>query len=573
MDSQVTFGLGMDIDTSRIDRLADSLETILKSLEKSMGMLDNKTFLKDQIDQVNILVTKLKEFKDILNSTSVKNTNPMDNISKEVKNTEQEIKKLQGTVDSLNTTEPMRRFNNLQNIVSKVSKDLDTAYKKLDQINSSPSKKTNNEMVSQEEIKKIDELTKKIATLEKIKSNLSGQSKQQFSHVEEVKKYNTTINQIAELRSKLDELKKGLSNKDIFKDDVQTMTELNRMYRELTLSSSALVQQQKQLLEIMEKQKNLGYKPFQMAESADSIKQRRVMEQTQKQSSSLNVQEDYSNKSREYAQKAFEVKDSDSKEYEKLMTQSRKYEEYARQARTEEIRQLNEINNVKIKSEQLSSKLSEQQKINIQNSKKEIEELAKLLKVNTSTVRNSLLAGKERDLYRLSQARIKENDRSGAYASNAEMYQESASVNKIFKSLVNNPAMKLKVEMDSSTIQRQLKEAQKFEYTQNVNASRAQTARVMSTQAVIYGGSGNLEGLEKLRRNAEKNKQVFTNKGDTNIAREYDQLLERINNNINKINESRERGLSLTNRQLYYDRSIGAELQRTRNSNPVTCLS
>ena len=60
MDSQVTFGLGMDIDTSRIDRLADSLETILKSLEKSMGMLDNKTFLKDQIDQVNILVTKLK---------------------------------------------------------------------------------------------------------------------------------------------------------------------------------------------------------------------------------------------------------------------------------------------------------------------------------------------------------------------------------------------------------------------------------------------------------------------------------------------------------------------------------
>ena len=131
MDSQVTFGLGMDIDTSRIDRLADSLETILKSLEKSMGMLDNKTFLKDQIDQVNILVTKLKEFKDILNSTSVKNTNPMDNISKEVKNTEQEIKKLQGTVDSLNTTEPMRRFNNLQNIVSKVSKDLDTAYKKF----------------------------------------------------------------------------------------------------------------------------------------------------------------------------------------------------------------------------------------------------------------------------------------------------------------------------------------------------------------------------------------------------------------------------------------------------------
>ena len=99
----------------------------------------------------------------------------MDNISKEVKNTEQEIKKLQGTVDSLNTTEPMRRFNNLQNIVSKVSKDLDTAYKKLDQINSSPSKKTNNEMVSQEEIKKIDELTKKIATLEKIKSNISGQ--------------------------------------------------------------------------------------------------------------------------------------------------------------------------------------------------------------------------------------------------------------------------------------------------------------------------------------------------------------------------------------------------------------
>ena len=316
MDSQVTFGLGMDIDTSKIDRLANSLETILKSLEKSVGMLDNKTFLKDQIDQVNVLVTKLKEFKDILNSTSGNNTKPMDNMSKEVKKTEQEIKKLQGTVDSLNTTEPMRKFNNLQNIVSKVSKDLDNAYKKLDQINSSPSKKTNNEMVSQEELKKIDELTKKIATLDKLKSNLNNQSKQQFSHVEEVKKYNTTVNQIADLRTKLDDLRKGLSNKDIFNEDIKTMSELNRMYRELTLSSSALVQQQKQLLEVMEKQKNSGYKPFQMAESADSIKQKRVMERTQKQSSSLNVQEDYSNKSIEYAKKAFKIKDTDPKEYE-----------------------------------------------------------------------------------------------------------------------------------------------------------------------------------------------------------------------------------------------------------------
>ena len=38
------------------------------------------------------------------------------------------------------------------------------------------------------------------------------------------------------------------------------------------------------------------------------------------------------------------------------------------------------------------------------------------------------------------------------------MYKDSASVNKIFKNLVSNSAMKLKVEMDSSTIQKQINE-------------------------------------------------------------------------------------------------------------------
>lgn len=574
-NNELSFGFEFGFDLNKLATLAKELQIIKSELTGSMDVLNNKDFLKKQIDTVEELTTKLNQFNKLVNTSKKtdNNTSPVAEIATQITQVNKEISKTQQEIGKLSdNSKIVKQYENVNKVISINKKELNGLYKQLQEVQLLQNTSTGQPMSKMrvdKQTKEIDALTTKILALENAQKSLFKQKELKFSNNSDIKQYEESLSKLAKLQKELLKLNDQLSKSSPFEGEADVLSKVNLQYKELILSSATLLKQEQMLLDALRSKKTiLDSTPnqYKVGIKSEANKMIRNNPRLVSNDSSLLVSDQYKAQAQELAKRAYSNKNNmNPSEYSKLIEQSRNLFNLSEKAQAKEVEQLSKINQEKTKSVKLTNELSSAQKKIIAENTPQIENLLKKLNIDMKTFQSFISEGRDKSLYKAYETRLKTDYKTGNIDSNTELFKRNLEANKLFSSLTSNKKFSLDLEINRSNLENSLSQAlsdQKASERRDIELSNFYKA---NSRNLMYNESKDIENLKRLQNFSQKGADYYGTKGDSELSQKYTDLSKRVADNIKKINEERQKGVNITKEQLTYDQYISNEIAKTRN--------